>query len=822
MTAALECIRGRLSGADGLSDDDLRAVIQDLQRRARERAAQRQLDSAEDTLFGAAEDVAQELEAAAIVEKRNAALNAVVSARIRRSFDEFADPAEAMEALLVGINAPRRGARNSIDQRGLSIEARLLGGMVAELRRENLLPFLTRRQGPLFRGEGVLDRKVAQELWELDRDGGRPGVSGSDEAQRIAAIVHRYQEAGRRLQNQAGAYIRKMPGYIVRQSHDQARLRRAKYEAWRDFVMPRLDHARTFDGATPEKFLRGAYDGLVTGTHLKVDGQQPSGGFTGPANLAKRLSSERTLHFATADDWYDYHREFGNGSLMEAVSSGLSHAARNTALMEGLGTNPRAMFDRQLREAREGSRQSLKISDRLRNNELQNQFLEVTGETRIPVGVRLATIGRIWRASNVLSKLGGTVISSISDVPLKAAELRFQGGGLLDGYANAIESLMPAGPQRREAADLVRVGLDGTLGSVAARFTSNDDLPGSIAKLTRLFFRLNLQQWWNDSHKAGFGLMMARRLAQQAPKAWDALDEDSVRVLGLFDIGAREWDVYRQHAVREAPDGTTLVVPEAIQQAPDSAIRPLVSGKVTARKLQAMRDELETRLQNYYTDRTDHAVLTPGARERAFANRGTRPGTVMGEAARFFWQFKQFPLTVAMRALGRELHGRGHGDFFGLAHMLVAMTVMGYVALAGKDITKGREPRDPRDAATWAAAFVQGGGAGIYGDFFFGEFNRFGGGFIDTASGPAFGQMSDLGRLYARARDGEGVTNELFRLVKNNAPFMNLFYTRYVLDHMFLYQVQEMISPGSLRRMERRLERENNQRFILPPSEAVR
>lgn len=43
-----------------------------------------------------------------------------------------------------------------------------------------------------------------------------------------------------------------------------------------------------------------------------------------------------------------------------------------------------------------------------------------------------------------------------------------------------------------------------------------------------------------------------------------------------------------------------------------------------------------------------------------------------------------------------------------------------------------------------------------------------------------------------------------------------------LFDYLFLYQVQEMVAPGSLRRMERRVERDNNQRFILPPSEVVR
>jgi len=41
------------------------------------------------------------------------------------------------------------------------------------------------------------------------------------------------------------------------------------------------------------------------------------------------------------------------------------------------------------------------------------------------------------------------------------------------------------------------------------------------------------------------------------------------------------------------------------------------------------------------------------------------------------------------------------------------------------------------------------------------------------------------------------------------------------MDYMIWYQMQEMINPGYLRRMERRIERENDQQFWLPPTSIV-
>jgi hypothetical protein len=66
----------------------------------------------------------------------------------------------------------------------------------------------------------------------------------------------------------------------------------------------------------------------------------------------------------------------------------------------------------------------------------------------------------------------------------------------------------------------------------------------------------------------------------------------------------------------------------------------------------------------------------------------------------------------------------------------VTSTVLGYAAMTAKDMLKGKTPRDPKDPNTIIKAFTQGGGAGIYGDFLFGEYNRFGQSPLETAAGP--------------------------------------------------------------------------------------
>ena len=191
-------------------------------------------------------------------------------------------------------------------------------------------------------------------------------------------------------------------------------------------------------------------------------------------------------------------------------------------------------------------------------------------------------------------------------------------------------------------------------------------------------------------------------------------------------------------------------------------------------------------------------------------------------------QFKAFPITMIRRGLGRELHGAANGksDLMGLVHLIAGTTLFGYASMVAKDVLKGKEPRQftgelEKDAKLMFAAMSQGGGLGIYGDFLFGEYSRYGRSFLSTLAGPTFGQVDDLAEIFTRIRTGEDVSANVMRTMINNTPFINLFYTRQALDYMILYELQEMANPGYLRRMEMRIMRENDQEFFIPPSQQV-
>lgn len=810
-----------------LSDEELTDLLEELQRRQR-RAQAASAGDLEGAALKAAEDYATDLKAQATIEKRNAALN--VKRRLEAEDfirSQFADrPDLGLEALMVGVNRVKKGSRFSAAAEQNQLAGYYVGGMIADVERAGLWPHLIR---------GELDRDIARALWQRGQDA--PNMKGiPKEAQQLGEIIHKWQEVARLDANKAGAWIKKLPGYIVRQSHDINRIRRAGFEEWRDFILPKLD-ARTFDDVDDiGKYLAGVYDGLASGVHLKTS-SAPTG-LKGTANVGRKMSHERSLHFKSADDWSDYNERFGAGSLREALLQGLERSAASTGLMRTLGPNAEA----NLKEIMTSIMRSLEGQpDRLKafrddENWLTNRFKELDGSTRIPANSMGAQVSASVRAVQSMSKLGGSVISAFSDVPIYASEMRYQGRSMLSGMGEALAGLTRGRGSReqREILGMLGVYFDSMRGAITSRFSGHDDLPGKMSRLMQSFFKWNGLTWWTDTMRASAALGMSHRLAQHKDRAWAALDTDLQRTLGLYGIDPGKWEIVRSAAAKQA-DGRQYIVPEAVRDLGDEPFAAYLTAggfKPTEAKIRELRREIEAQLRSYFVDRAEYAVIMPDQRTHAIMRRGTRPGTVEGEALRFIGQFKSFPIAVIQKAVGREVYGRGsdtlrqalrngNGEMLGLAQLMVWTTLFGYGAMTTKDLLKGKTPRDPLSPKTWAAALTQGGGAGIYGDFLLGETSRFGGGLLQTVAGPTLGAVDDFHDLYTRLRNGDDAAAQGFRFLINNTPFANLFYTRTALDYLFLHALQESLNPGYLKRLERRVEKEQGQTFLLRPTESL-
>lgn len=816
--------------------DGLRKQVQGLRsvtRSVREAmGAENVVNDLQDDAMRAADSLANNIQMAAVIEKRNAALN--MNARLKASsfLNQFRTASldfEGFRGLLVGTERKRVGGRLSIDAEQKAYRGAWLGGMVADLEREGLMGSFA---------SGAFDRDAFIALYRIGKGQDTAGIA--PEAVKIAEIVNKYQEDARNTRNRFGAWIRDLNGYITRQTHDQFKIRDAGMQKFKETVLPLLDLDRTlrdFQG-TADDFLTRVYDDFATGSHMKTPaGEDDNIAFGRGANLARKESASRVLYFKDGEAAYQYNAAFGQGNLAETVVGGLDSAAKSAGLLKILGTNPEATVTRLFDEYAESLRGDPERRAKFlaRRGELENLLAAVDGSANIPGNAQWAQISSFARSWISMSKLGGALLSQASDLANYAAELRFgQGKNLLGGTLDGIGAVVSGRAAGEKKAVLNALGVfhESTLGSAFARFDSPDLMGGKMSAAMQTFFKLTGMNWWSESLRDGYGLMHANYLASNAGSEWKALPEALRDMLSLYNIDAGKWEILRV-APMKAADGRNYMTPEGLKTIPRDVLAGYIQSvgrNVTDASVQNLRDDLAQALRTMTIDRMNHAVIEPNARTKAFMLRGTQPGTIPGELLRFVTQFKSFPIALVQMALGREVYGRGYdtlgdylrrgkGDMVGLASFIALATAMGYASMSAKDLLRGKNPRPVDDPRTWLAALQQGGGLGIYGDFLFGKFNRMGGSLTGTLAGPAFGTLDTVADLWTRIRSGDDFAAAAFSAAQQNTPFLNLFYTKTALDYLILYRIQESLNPGFLRRMEKRIERENGQTFYLPPSQ---
>lgn len=836
-----DCIAEIRTAAGGkLSDDEVEQILDTVLRRAKRASPLGALNS--EGLRLAAESLAEEARKTSALERRNALINMRNRIGRRQRITAAGDPVLGFKAEIHGVNTPIEGGRFSAQAEWKARSRAYVAGMTRDLQRAGLFQSVR---------AGALEREWTRELFELSKgDAGNPGVSGSAEALTIARIVHKYQNAAKRAANRAGAAIGDYSGYITRTSHDMDKIRRAGADPWKQVIKPLLaDETFDYVGGPGTKeaddFLNNVWHALVTGVHLTHEGMQgfKDPAFTGPGNLAKRLSQDRVLHFRDANSWLDYHQQFGRGTVAENVINNLDSSARATALMNHFGTNPRAEFDADLRWLKENLRnRDPETVLRLQNAEpgLRNRFDFLDGTANMPVNRLWAKIGSTARVVESMAKLGLVAFTHLSFGATKAAELRYQGANLFERYGNFITSLKPG---RNDVADELLAGLEGAHRDLLSRFQIDDGVPGTLSKLANTFFHWSGLTYLFEHQRQGGEELMARMLGRQFDRSFDQLEPESARLLRLFGIGDREWELLRQAPEHAEIDGRQFLTPYATTRIPEAQViqhlfdtgqidkRIIPPGPVEARKIDAWRRDLAIRLYAMFNDRSEYMVVTPDIQTRAAWLGNTRAGTAQGEFWRFMAQFKTWPTALIQQAIGREWYG-GQTRLAaagGIIQMALAATVLGYGIMTLKDLVKGRNPRDPLSPKTWAAAIMQGGGAGILGDFLFGEYSRFGQPVTDTILGPVLGQGASTvidmwNRLKAGAEDPtrkHDIAPELFRALLDNTPFVNILGLRTALNYLFLWQVQEALNPGSVRRMERTIQQQQHQTFWLSPSRAI-
>lgn len=824
---------------DFLSRGEVKALADTLTKNAQDKIDS-EANTFNDAISNSADDLKDEIERQQIIAKRNKLLSFKVRKEIQRRVETGVPEKDAADNLLKYLDGQFDRGKLSRASTGLAQKTTvqmLSGEVVTGLEKEGLFHLIHEQQ---------FGSDLASELFE-------EGSSKNLEARKASEIIRKVYEKGVRIANNYGADIRLLKNFVANQSHNAellmqtaesisermalwARLVRkhgfdkAKdirkgiaFNRWKNFVLPRIDVARTFAGITKQdEYLKTVWTGLTNGFRddsIKDLDLGDSMRFAKPESRAAKISKHRQIIFKDGKSWSEYNTTYGGRTFGGAITSTIDKLGRNIGLLKYWGPNPNAMFD----DVESFMRKKYSMVPKLKSKLIKARWIfdMQEGKANIPVSNLLGKIGTSIRSFNIMARLGNIFLSSISDLAVRGFQMRYYGEGLLDRYANGISafgsSLTRA--ERKQFGSIVGTYARSQLSHTFNRLNAVDAPMGTMSKSLDLFFKLAGMNEWDGMMRTGMGETFSKMMTVNRGLTFDNLPSAIKEDFGLYGIEDKEWDVYRNNA--QAPFGNEkFITPDGLNAAPDTDIEKYLgkeAGTASEKELFQARTSLEEKLRMYFIDKTDSVSLyQPEATDRAIMLRGTKPGTVEGEALRFIAQFKLFSTAYLRRVL---LPAVRRGDIAGLSELMVSSTIIGYLIVQAKNLERGIVPTGASTLSDFGKGAIQGGAMSIYADYLFGHFDSYGTSALVKALGPTAGTVDDVARVLSRMRDMENPSKGILHIAENNTPFMNLWFTRTALDYMFLYGIQERMSPGYLRRMQSRLKADKNKRFLFAPTQ---
>jgi hypothetical protein len=676
-------------------------------------------------------------------------------------------------------------------------------------------------------GEGTgIGRKALMALFDADnptmsRDlaveifSNAKGGTGNSVASKAAQSWLDTIEALRTRFNAAGGDVRKLEYGYLPQPHEQARVLAAGRDGWASKLLPNLDRSRYLreDGSRMSDaevldILRGAWDTISSdGLNKATPGQ-----FQGTGARANAGSESRQIHFKDAEAYLGYMAEFGRGSMYDAMVGHIGGMARDIGLVERYGPNPEQQMRVQTDTARIADGGDKRVFGLLP----QSYWSVLNGASATPQSPRIAIIGRDLRNIQTASKLGGAVISSITDL---GTFFVTTGYNKLP-YWEAIQNI------GRQSSKETRDFLAGhgviadSLVSDLSRWSGDHLGHNWSGRLANSTMKLSLMNVWSDSLRNAFQMTMMSGMGRLSRTDWGKLtDYDRIR-MERHGITPDDWAVIRS-AQLTPYKGLDMLTPEAIYATGDPRAQ-----EVAAKVLGLIKDEGEI------------AVLNPDMATRGIASwGGNQAGTIQGELARSVMQFKSFPIAMISRHWRRmmdmpKVEGAPFNRLAYGAAMAASLTVVGGIAYQLKQIIAGKDPVDMTTPKFWSRAALQGGAMGILGDLLLSDPSDSPGdaaaNAIKNVAGPVIGSLSELGLKVGLENIHEAINGkdpkfeaEAMRWAKSNTPLVNLWYTKAALDHALLQQIQESASPGYLARMRARAKKEWGQDYWWEPGESL-
>jgi hypothetical protein len=506
----------------------------------------------------------------------------------------------------------------------------------------------------------------------------------------------------------------------------------------------------------------------------------------------------RVVRFAEGQKGFDaYTRlmdKYGGGSDLYAMQTTHMHAmAREIALVEQFGPNYRAVFSRRLAEARaaETAKKGKYIPLLNSVGTAEKTFKVLTGEAytvQSEFWAGLMTGIRGWLRG---VQLGGATLAAVpgdsATILLAASHNGIDGAKII---ANIAATLAADTPAKRSLAARLNVQAYATadgLSSGGRAFMAWSDPKNIGTKVADFIIRASGLQVWTDTARREFAMAFLGAVGERVGLPFKKLDGPFARFLTRYQITPAEWDVLRASPLLDA-DGARYF--DIMSVADPKLGEKLMGGIIGERKF---------------------AVVEPDARVQGILSPGAPRGSFVGETVASGAMYHSFSMSMANTHMMRgAMQNTGISRAAYFAKLATATTIAGAMTVVAKDIFYGKDPRRMNTSSFWAQAALQGGGAGIFGDFFSAATNRSGHGIATTLGGPVVGLVSDtfdtfvmpFGEFFdpnktwgqalrgAEEKWGQGLAQYVKRSLNPET-----FYTRLFMERMVFDQIQSLLDP---------------------------
>lgn len=779
----------KIAARGRLNEQEARDILQEVA----SRAEQMRRSGTQDPFVTAAKTLAAGLNANAKADLRDALSNARLRnfnkgniKQLVANTGRVADAADFIESMLVQINRTMEGTESPVEDNSDFEFRRAQSEVDSALRRINAYKVATSS-----RGVGI-DRETSIAMFEARGMGPKLPKATPSLAEQVAeAFMGPLNKMSERMRA-AGARFTDAIDYATTTRWSPRQMMEDGFDKWRAAEEPRMNEY-TFRNLTPKErqtvaqarteFLRSVYNAVITGVHmgsthhLLADGDgYIAPAFEGTHNLAKQFSHERVIFWKDGSAWYDHMRQYGDmTSLYDTVQQTLRNGTRATALMESLGTNPPAQLNLLTRWVEENWRNSSPqgvIEFQKKIPHLKYVMDQLDGTSSRPVNEMGAQLGLFARLVESITKLGNVGVTHGNSIaPTSIAAAPHYGISRFEQAGNVLRNVVRhavGSAERQEILDEAGAFVHGNFAHFLSKAynTAGDNMlhkiMGITSSLTAMEMRATGLNFVMESGRNGFMYTLMSKLGAAVGKEWQDVHSNIRETLGHSGIGRLEWDLMRATSpAMHVVEGIRYMTPKDLERIPDADMEGYLRAKgkidrgappeIVAKEIAKGRWALQSAYGGYldYAGRT--AVIAAGARERAWAQQGTRVGTVPGELMRMFYQFKMWPMAVINQIWLREIYSSHsmQSKVGSLSLYFTLATLFGYNRMFMRDIGNGNPPRDPYDPKTMLAAFAQGGGLGIYGDFAFGEVSRMNQNFASTLAGPVAGEASDIMDLFS-------------------------------------------------------------------------